>query len=251
MLKIKGDKRIICRLHSYEAFTQMPAHVQWDKVDDLIFVNPSVQKLMQGFGMKFPDSLRQHVIPNAVETDKWRFFDVHEKKNKIAFLGHLNYKKDASMLLPISESLAQTFPRMTIHVAGEFQDMRYKLMFDQYDRAVNPDNLILDGYQKNVNGWLEDKKYNVNTSLFESFNYGIAEGMLVGALPLIRNWYGVENIWPNATTWNTIAELMNLIKYYEELPTDDFKAEQEENRQFVIDTYGFDKIIKQIEELIQ
>jgi glycosyltransferase involved in cell wall biosynthesis len=155
------------------------------------------------------------------------------------------------MLLPISESLAKVLPKHRIHVAGEFQDLRYKLLFDEYIKAVDSaQNISFDGYQKNVSGWLEDKKYVLNTSLFESFNYGVAEGMLCGAIPLVRNWFGSGNVWPDVKRWNTIDELTGAIVSYESMEQKDLIAEQERNRQFVIDTYGFDKIIPQIERLI-
>lgn len=251
-MQFKSSK-VICRLHSYEIFTQIPAHVDWTKIDHLIFVNESVQKLMRMMdgGKMMPKTLTEHIIPNLVSIDKWDFVGVEEKKNKIASLGSINYKKDSSQLLNISEAISGDFPKHKIHVAGEIQDMRYEIMFKQYMEAVESSkNLVFDGPQKNANGWLEDKKYILNSSLFESFSYSIAEGMLCGAHPLLRNWYGADNVWPNVGTWNTMGDLLSLIEKYEKMDKSEASEIQEQNRQFVIDTYGFSKIIKQIEEIV-
>jgi hypothetical protein len=44
--KLPKECRIICRLHSYEAFTEIIKQVKWQVVDDLIFVAPHIRDIV-------------------------------------------------------------------------------------------------------------------------------------------------------------------------------------------------------------
>jgi glycosyltransferase involved in cell wall biosynthesis len=244
--------KVICRLHSYEAFTDMPGQPDWSKVDHLILVNESVKDILRtmGFWDKIQNSCETHIIPNLVKTEDYDLADILEKRDKIAYLGHINYKKDSSLIFPIMEKVLERKLPHRLFSAGEHQDLRYKVMFDRYMETVSPPNIVFDGHQKEVNLWLKDKKYSLNTSLFESFNYGIAESMLTGAIPLVRNWLGSDLAYPNIHTWNTVQECVNLIEEFESLGLEEKRKVQAANRQFIIDTYDFNKVIPRIEELM-
>jgi glycosyltransferase involved in cell wall biosynthesis len=247
---IKDKKaKVICRLHSYEAFTTMPAQVDWTKIDHLIFVNPSVMEIMKMSGLYqvVPSSVTVSIIPNTIEDNKWVLTDITEKKSKIAYVGHINYKKDSSLIFPIAEALPEPY---SIYSAGLFQDLRYKLMFDQYMGSVKNPKVHFTGKQDNMSRWMVDKRFTLNTSLFESFNYGIAEGMLSGAIPLVRNWLGADNVYPNIPKWNTMGELLTIITYFDNLPLEDQRKMQKDNRDFIIDNYGVNSVMPHIEELI-
>lgn len=233
--------RTIVRLHSYEAFTPFPRQVDWNRVDDLVLVNKSVGNIlaMQDMWNDISARTRIHVIPNLVQTDKYAL--THDKAKKIAFLGHINYKKDPSWIIPIAEAL----PDFEICIGGEHQDLRYKIAFDQF----TPKNIKFEGYQKDVNTWLKDKMFILNTSLFESFNYAIAEGMLCGAIPIVRNWYGVHNVYPKVPAWNSLKECVGIIKDYVSMG-DELTQIRESNSKFIKETYDFNVVIPQIEKLI-
>lgn len=248
LLKDKKAK-VICRLHSYEAFTMMPAQVDWTKVDNLVFVNQSVLDIMKGVGIDqaIPSSVSVSIIPNAIDTSKWHLTDISEKKAKIAYVGHINYKKDSSLLMPISEIVPDPYK---VYSAGEFQDLRYKIMFDRYMASTKTEKLKFAGHQKEMDRWMEDKRFTLNTSLFESFNYGIAEGMLSGAIPLVRNWFGSDNVYPSLTKWHTMGDLLSLIKSFDDMSLEDQRNMQKENREFIIDNYDIKNVMPHIEELI-
>jgi len=245
LYKHKTFKTIV-RLHSYEAFTQMPDQIDWARVDDLILVNESVRGILEMRGMwrRISENTRVHIIPNLVDTEKFDFTPDKDLK-KIAYLGHLNYKKDPSLILPIAEALDHD-----ICVAGEFQDLRYQVAFDQYFKGGKGKNILMQGYQKDVNTWLKDKGFILNTSLFESFNYALCEGMLTGSLPLIRNWLGSESIYPGFKKWSTIQECLALLDGYMEMNEEERRKIQEANRQFVVDNYDVKTLIPKIEKIV-
>lgn len=244
--------KCIVRVHSYEAFTDMPSHADWSRVDDLILVNETLKGILNIGGMwdSIEKNTRVHVIPNLVETSKFDLVDIEKKDwSKIAYLGSINYKKDPSLILPICEHVSRL--GMGIYCGGEVQDLRYHLAFEKYLKNSGPNiKLKFEGHQKDVNSWLKDKMYILNTSLFESFNFAICEAMLCGCIPIIRDWHGAETIYPNIPRWNTLGQCYDMIGSYSSGSRDFLRELQQENRKFVIDNYEVSVVMPKIEKVI-
>ena len=65
------NKRIVCRLHSYEAFTDLPAQVQWDNVDHLICDVAHIKEVV--LRKISIDVSKVSLIPVSVDTEKFTF----------------------------------------------------------------------------------------------------------------------------------------------------------------------------------
>jgi len=62
---IARKKKIICRMHSYEAFTDYPANVAWENVDRIIFVAEHIKNfVVENFRI---DEKKTIVIPNGID----------------------------------------------------------------------------------------------------------------------------------------------------------------------------------------
>ena len=77
-------------------------------------------------------------------------------------------------------------------------------------------NITFTGWQDNLDKWLEDKNYILCTSVLESQNISVMEAMSKGIRPLIHNFVGANNIYPNRYIWNTIDECVDMLNssYY-------------------------------------
>ncbi|RVD50324.1 glycosyltransferase, partial [Mesorhizobium sp. M2D.F.Ca.ET.140.01.1.1] len=85
------------------------------------------------------------------------------------------------------------------------QDARYQLYFNQMiDELRLTDNVQFDGWQDDMNQYLEDKHYLICTSLLESQHMSAMEAMAKGIKPLIHNFYGAKTIYDESVVWNTI-----------------------------------------------
>jgi predicted negative regulator of RcsB-dependent stress response len=162
----------ICRLHSYEAFTEVPTQVNWKNVDQLVFVNRSVMELVNE---PSANSVPKTVIHNGVDTDRFVIPGNKTYGKKIASVGFINYKKNPSLLLYCFKKIYEYDPGFTFHIAGVHQDPRIRLYFDHFLNE-NPLPINFDGWIEDMSKWYEDKDYVISTSLFESFHYSIAEG---------------------------------------------------------------------------
>lgn len=208
-LAIAKERKIICRLHSYEAFTNYPVQVYWNNVDKLIFVAEHLQKYVI-------DSCKINkektiVIPCGVNMDKWTFQE-RSPGYAIAYAGYINYKKGPMLLLHAFKAIYDRDDRYKLYIAGRYQDPRYLLYFKQMTKELGlENNLFFEGWQGDLEKWLEDKNYILCSSLLESQNMSVMQAMAKGIKPVIHNFAGANLIYPKKYLWNTIDEAVEMI----------------------------------------
>ncbi|HYZ23189.1 MAG TPA: glycosyl transferase family 1, partial [Rhodopila sp.] len=129
-----GGKPCILRLHSIEALqTQYPAQVDWHQISRLITVAPDIADVL---GTAFPGIPRSaEVIFNGIDTARFR--EGRPDRYRIAWVGHLEPKKNPMLLMQIAHKLRQHDPRYSIHVAGAFTDLRTARYLQQVQSALD------------------------------------------------------------------------------------------------------------------
>jgi Tfp pilus assembly protein PilF len=235
--KLRKTCKIICRLHSYEAFTNMPAHVVWSKVDKLILVNQNVAQVLDQLHNIHVDI---EIINNGVDLEK---FTVPESKaygKKICSLGYINYKKNPGLLLYCFKAIHNWDSEFEFYIAGQHQDPRIKIYMDHMLKRLNIP-IHLDSWVDDVPAYLKDKDFVISTSLFESFHYSIAEGMASGVLPLVHAWPGSENIYPPEYLFDTPEDCVKLLM---RLMESDRGYLAGENRDYIESNYSLERTIQ-------
>ncbi|AVK51414.1 glycosyl transferase family 2 [Clostridium sp. MF28] len=239
--KLSESKIIICRLHSYEAFVGYPNMVKWESVDKIIFVGENIKKfVMEKYKI---DESKTVLIPNGVNIDEYTF---KERKSgfNIAYVGYINYKKGPMLLLHTFKAIYDKDHRYKLYIAGQFQDDRDVLYFQQMIKEFGIEkNVCYEGWQDNLDKWLEDKNYILCTSVLESQNMSVMQAMAKGIKPIIHNFVGAKDIYDNKYIWNTIDEAMKMI----------FSSEynSKEYRLFVEKNYSINKEINKIKSNIK
>lgn len=232
--------KIICRLHSYEAFTPYPNLVDWENVDYTIFVAEHIRTTVLKSTSIAPE--RTGVIQNGVHMDKFNF-SMRSKGFNIAYAGYINYKKGPMLLLQTIKAITENDDRYRLFIAGEFQDLRYVQYFRQMlDQMKLNKNVFYEGWQSDLNSWLEDKHYILCTSVLESQGMGIMQAMSKGIKPVVHNFVGAKEIYPESYVWNTTAEACRMVFSEEYNPI--------EYRKFIEDNYEYRGKINRIIRLI-
>lgn len=228
-LPLTTDKRVICRLHSYEAFAGYASQIKWERIDDLIFVADHIRDYMLSQVPDLLDRVRRiHVIPNGVDLKSCALKERRPGK-KLAFLGYINYKKGPMLLLHAFAELVRQDPEYRLFMGGRYQDDRYRLYFSQMVKQMGlEDNLQFDGWINDVPAWLEDKQYIVCSSVLESQGMGIMEAMACGLKPVVHNFVGARNIYSNEHIWNTIPEFVQMVRS-EEFDSAGYRSFVDEN----------------------
>jgi glycosyltransferase involved in cell wall biosynthesis len=233
--------RLVCRLHSYEAFSPFPREVNWEAASDLIFVAPHIKEIVESQVEGLAQRCRLHVVPNAVDLDKLPFRR-RQKGFNVAYLGYLNFKKGPMLLLQAARAMAKADSRYRLHIGGAFQEPRYALYFQQMVKEMGlGGNVSFEGWIKDVDAWLADKHYLISTSVLEGHPVGVLEGMAKGLKPLIHNFYGAARVFPREFLWNDLDELIALLR-------GDYEPER--YRRFVEEGYGLPRQMAQLEAVL-
>jgi glycosyltransferase involved in cell wall biosynthesis len=241
-LNLAREKPIICRIHGYEAYSNNATQVCWENVDKLIVVANHLVDVLQMSIPNIKEKVSIEVIQNGVDLDKYTFSN-REKGFNIAYVGAMIYGKNPFFMLQIMKKLVEKDKRYKLYIAGQFMDPIIKIYWDYQVKELNlQDNICFEGWQDNINVWLEDKNYLLAPSIRESFGFYIAEAMAKGIKPIIHNFPFSKETWDERYLFNTIDEAVQMID------SDEYNSE--EYRRFIEFNYSLDKQIEQTKKVL-
>jgi len=235
---------VVCRLHRYEAFTPFPGQVNWENVDHLICpFQPIIDVLRSQIDMQTPVT----IIPNGLDFTQYTIPENKQYGKKIAYVGYLKKQKAPELLLQCFAAIHRYDPEYTLHIAGEYQDLEAQVycehMLKKLDLPVH-----FYGWVKPVSKWLEDKDYIISSSISESFQYSVVEGIARGLLPLVHSWPGSDLIYPGECIYGTFDECLNIIRDYEKC---DKIAVAQSYRNIMEKRFSLENQLEAIGELIE
>ncbi len=207
---IKG-KKVIIRLHRYEAFTNFPSQIVWEKVNYLILVAPHMITVLEGIIPDIKEKVNCKIVYNGIDLDKIPL-QKREAGFDIACVGFINYRKNPGMALQILKKLVDIDKRYKLHMAGLSQDSCLQAYLTYMVNEMNlQNNIKFYGWVDDIGKFWEDKNYLLHTSTHESFGYAVFEGMARGAKPIVHNFRGAKELYPKEAIFNTVDEVINKI----------------------------------------
>ncbi|MDP9837767.1 glycosyltransferase involved in cell wall biosynthesis [Neorhizobium huautlense] len=205
-------KRVIARWHRFEIVeSTFPQRMRFDYLDDLILVSHDMLRVLKQRVPQLEHQTRTHVLWNGVNLEKFKPTNTLDLK-KIAWVAKPVLRKNQPMFLQIMHALVKKDPSYTLHVAGaqdEFVAMPYLRRTTEKLGLV--ENIFYYDWQRDMPAFLADKGVILSTSIHESFGYNIAEAMAVGALPVVHDYPGAEEFWPEAIRFSSIDEAVEKI----------------------------------------
>jgi len=233
----------IIRLHRYEAYEQWPQQVNWANIDLLITIGNSFTK--DALISSVPDIESQTsmvAVANGVNLEKFAFINRPRGKN-IAFLANLRMVKNPAFVLQCVQKLHYIDPEYRLFFGGIFADPALEQYLRHMVNVLALDDVVFfDGWQADINSWLEDKHYIVSTSIIESQGMGLLEGMACGLKPVIHNFPGASQTFPQKYLFN-IAE-----QFCEQILSD--KYEPHKYRRFVEENYPLKNQLGKISDIL-
>ncbi|MEN3008910.1 glycosyltransferase, partial [Pseudothermotoga sp.] len=199
-----------------EALVNYPEKINWQNIDVLILVAEHMRSILENYHSQIYRKMCDKIIiiPNGVDLNKFSF-KVHSPGYNLAIVAHINHKKDPAMWLQVIGMLKKMDERYTLHIAGDFQEIRYANYFKHFIKDSGLEkNVKHYGFVNDVIALLEDKNYLLSTSIHESFGYNIAEAMARGIKPIIHNYAGAKTQWPEKLIYNFLDEIaIKLVDY--------------------------------------
>ena len=203
------DKISLVRLHSIEALqTDFPSRIDWAQIDRLVVVSEDIGEIVRDRFRSAPLAL---VIPNGIDMD--RFVPGNPDRFRVAWVGHLEPKKNPMLLLQIAQRLHSLDARYSFHVAGAFTDLRTARYLRQMLPALGLGGVVtFDGPVMDMPAWYADKGVLLSTSMYESFGLNIGEAMATGAFPVVHAFPGADRLWPNECLFASTDDATALIR---------------------------------------
>ena len=234
-------KPCIVRLHSIEALqTNYPAQLDWSRVTQLITVAEDITEVLLSGFPAIAGAVPIQVVPNGI--DMAQFGPGNPDRFRVAWVGHLEPKKNPMLLMQIAHRLYQRDPRYRFHVAGAFTDARTMRYLKQMQSALGLAGVMqFDGHVANMPGWYADKGVLLSTSMYESFGMNIGEAMAVGAFPVVHGFPGADRLWPADCVFASVDHAVALIQ----------AARPGLYRDWVAERYGLDRQIATVLALLQ
>lgn len=227
-------KKVIARIHAAEIYLDFHHQIDWTTVDDLIFVSDHIRRLAGDL------PTRTHVIHNGIDLSKFTYKQ-RAKGFNIGYAGNIVPTKGILTMFHYFKYLLNIDSRYKLKMVGlnrfhgregEYYN-HYKSMLG--DRVEEYDEI------NNINEWLEDIDYLWQPSLAESFSLIVGEAMSKGIKPIINNFYGSEELWPNDCIYSDFDKFMKII-------TGDYESER--YRKFV-EKYSLDNQLTKINAIIR
>ena len=238
-LPIAMERKVICRLHRYEVFTNYIHQLNLENIDKIIFVSKYIKNLF--LSKVNYDESKCEIVFNGINMKKFRKNLDMNKGFNIAWIGYLNLRKNPMMAIQILYELIKIDKRYKLFIAGSFQDEALKDYIITLIKKLNLEgHVFFNDFIPNekINEWLKDKNYIISTSISEGHPVGIMEAMMCGLKPIIHYFPGIEEFYPEKFIWYTIDEAVEMIL------SDDYNST--EYRHFIENRYS---LIKQITEI--
>jgi len=201
-------KRLFIRLHRQELETEYPANVDFSCVEKVIFISPYVMRqAIAKFGIPASKCV---VIPISVHLQPGAAYSHAENGSRRLVLGMVGmtpWCKRPDRALELLTMLRQRYPELKLHLKGHTPSAykwmgnrpeelaNYQKVFRDMTRLEREGVVRLSGYDNQLESFYRSVGWVLSLSDFEGCHTAVAEGGVMGCLPLMTNWNGADEVY--------------------------------------------------------
>jgi hypothetical protein len=212
-------------------------------VDDIIFTAGYLSELASQQVPVLRNFDRRYLVLGGIDPAKYRIAWRKKTGNKVAMAAYLNPKKNLPLALQIFAKARQNNPKLELHIAGEWQDSRLQVYVHQVCQEMGIGHVVFfHPWQGDLNKWFEDKDFFLSTSVEESLQYALAEGMACGLKPVIHCWLSADEAYPPQYIFRTVDEAVAMLAKV---------GDRRAYRGWVAEHLSLDKEAKRIERILR
>jgi len=200
----RPGQRLIVRLHRFEIENDMPALVNIDAVDVMVFVADHIMRIArERFG--WTEHARQRVVWNGVDIAAFDRPKLESARTTLGLLGWVPRRKRLDRALDVIEAVRARDERYRLLVKGKppwehpwiwRRERERWFVADELDRIEHAphlrDAVTFEGFGP-VHHWLRSVGYVLSVSDDEGNQVSVAEGAVSGALPVVLKRPGSED----------------------------------------------------------
>ena len=198
----RGAKNIVF-MRRYELFDGGLSRVNWKGVSDLICVNSWIKDVAEGVLKGNGIETKVHLIYNGTDPKMWRYKERAPGK-KIGMACHVHPKKN----LPLAAQILGLLPDgYELHIAGQIQDPCTAEYLNHLGTVMKR-RIYLYGHipAGSLSLWWDQMNYCLSTSISEGNPNNVIEAMAKGIKPVVHNWPGAEDQFPEDMRFSTAEE---------------------------------------------
>ena len=219
---LPSQTKLICRLHSFEAYGPWPLLVDWSRVDHLTFVADHIKEYLdESLSLSQFKNLTLSTVTPAHPVEDFILEKHQDAAKSLGMMGYNNSNKNPLFALRILKKLTEADPEWKLRLVGhdwsgkalteseeKYRDDFYQFIEDHQLTA----HVIFDDWTYDVQNWLQNVGFMISASTREGTHEAIAQGMSSGAIPVVKKWplslrwKGAERRYPTALLFDTPDE---------------------------------------------
>ncbi|WP_345506682.1 glycosyltransferase [Terrabacter aeriphilus] len=204
---VAAEQWLVIRVHGYELLGPWADGVHFGRVNRVVFVSEHTRRAgIEKWGLD-PD--KTVVIPNAVDTELLARPKSQGAEFNLGLLGWRPSLKRLDRAVAVLEELVSHDDRYSLFVKGKspiqapwmWTDPQERVRFDAVFAKIRrtpalASHIFFEEDGPDVPDWLSEIGWLLSPSDRESFHLAAVEGMASGAVPVVWNRQGAEDIFP-------------------------------------------------------
>lgn len=233
--------RVIVRVLGYEVYTGIIENVNWENVDDVIFISRHLKEIALCNVPEIEALANTYVVHGGVDTNGIRITSPDHPRDgqQVVILGYVNQRKN----LPLALQILAANPKKTLHIVGQWQDVETLEYFTHMAHRMHiADRVKVHGRVENLTKFFADKDFILSTSIRETMHYSVGEGMAAGLKPVVHWWPSAEEYYPRQNLFTSISEASAML---------DDPGNPLEWRQEAVENLAEDTMLKRVDRVLR
>lgn len=201
------------------------------------------------------------ILPNYVDLERFSIGGNSKGGKTIGIVGIVPKRKRLDIALDVIKKLNELDSGWKLVIKGRMpseypfmrapnrsQEMAY---FNRQLKRINVDSILKSSvdiieYSPTISEFYNDIDFILSPSDFESFHFSVAEGAASGSFPVVWNWTGAEDIYPQKWIVNNTAEAVDRILTKASDRNND--SELKETRKYIEERFAMSQIFQKLDE---
>ncbi|GAB3407040.1 hypothetical protein [Flindersiella endophytica] len=218
----RPDQRLIIRLHRFEIDTDYPRRVQLDAVDAVVYIAPHMGLRIQN-ELGWPAS-KLIYIPNYVAAQRLDRPKHAGARFTLGMVGIIPGLKRFDLALDLLAAVRKEDPRFSLLIRSQMgwahkpswekPEERHELQRAMERIEKDPllrGAVIFDGFSRDMGAWYRKAGHILSLSDVEGSHTSVSEGMLSGAVPVVRGWEGAAEAYGRQRLCDSLDDAVKLV----------------------------------------